>query len=65
MDTETENLLIKAGLLFSRNRKGKIISKIIDNNNGIYITNDFVFDPSEWWGVSNTPVLMTKKIENL
>lgn len=65
MDTETESLLIKKGLLFSRDRNGKIVSKIIDNDNGIYICKDFVFNPSDWWGFSNTPVLMTKQNKNL
>ena len=63
MDIETESLLIKNGLLFTRNQSGKITSQIVENQNGIYIFKDFVFDSSEWFsdrGGSNTPLLMTK-----
>lgn len=63
MDIKTESLLIKNGLLLTRNQSGKIISQIVENQNGIYIFKDFIFDFLEWFpgrGDSNTPVLMTK-----
>lgn len=61
MDEETKSLLIKKRILFLGNRKRKISSQILGKENEY---NDFVFDPSEWLGCSNTPVLLTKNSEN-
>ena len=62
MDEETKSLLIKKRILFLGNRKGKIDSLVLGEEREIY--NDFVFDPSELSGCSNTPVLLTKNSEN-
>lgn len=61
MDEKTKSL-IKKRILFLRNRKGKISSLVLGEEKEIY--NDFVFDSSGWSGCSNTPVLLTKNLEN-
>ena len=50
MDDETRELLIKKGLLFSRNLKGdKILSKITGYENGVYTFDKYEFDENDWF----------------
>jgi hypothetical protein len=61
MTEEEELKLISEGRHFSRYLNGKIASKIIGIDNGIYILESV----EAGQGFSNTPVLMTRKVEKL
>jgi len=61
MNLEEELKLISEGKHFSRHLNGKIASKIIGIDNGIYILESVEAEQ----GSSNTPVLLTKKTRNI
>lgn len=61
MTLEEELKLISEGKHFSRYLNGKLASKIIGIDNGIYILESI----KAGQGFSNTPVLMTEKTRNI
>jgi hypothetical protein len=61
MSLEEELKLIAEGKHFSYHPNGKIASKIVGIDNGIYILESIELDQ----GSSNTPVLLTKKNRNI
>jgi len=61
MSLEKELKLISEGKHFSYYPNGKIASKIVGIENGIYILESIELEQ----GFSNTPVLLTRKVEKL